>query len=175
MIPIRERSRWSKGYQALCLLILLSAVSSLTSCAKGDREAPSKDEAALSSMRENEANYAPSMKACLKEKGFEVSILPDGGIESKVAPEQQEAFLSARQECLDELGYGGPPPSLDPGVLILIYEERIATRECLADEGYSMAEPPTQETFVDSGGAWDPFEDVPPGSQDAARAACPSK
>ena len=88
---------------------------------------------------------------CLLDKGWGVTICWDGGVDitsDEVPPDQEERYDRDAEECwapLDEMIVNLP----EEGVAAL-YEDELATRECLIAEGYQVDEPPSLQHFMDS-------------------------
>lgn len=143
--------------------ILLAAVAlSAAACGSDDSaDAPTATENSAPAA----ADFATQMQRCMADAGFEIEILEDGGISSQVAPEQIGVRDDAMNRCADDLGFAEPPAPLTDDQLTALYDSYVEVAECMADSGYPTAEPPSKQTFVDSGAQdWHPYDAVPVGS-----------
>jgi hypothetical protein len=104
--------------------------------------------------------YATTVSACLKERGWDVTIRPDGGIDATYPKEQATAYLHDLEGCTNEAGFGGDPGRYSDQDLAELYPEFVEASECLAYEGYDMGDPPSSGVFVDTyytEQQWDPW------------------
>lgn len=102
---------------------------------------------------------------CANDQGVPVHVIPPGdGIGyGDVASGQQTMAAAVIEAC--RAGLRLPPyepPTRDQ--LTRLYYDLVDTRACLEGEGYTIAEPPTLDTFIDSyttGDAWSPYLSLP--------------
>ena len=97
---------------------------------------------------------------CFRRYGFEGEIQDDLGILFDVPAEQQDRFAEVNQLCLKdeaaEFGMELGVPSEEE--LVKEFRALLYVRECMIAEGYPVDDPPSLETFVESGGsAWHPY------------------
>lgn len=102
---------------------------------------------------------------CIEAKGFQVEMsFVDGSI-SVGPPSQAAAAETAIGECMDQaVEEGGVsewrPPTGDE--LRRHYSAYHITQKCLIDNGYPVVTPPSEESYVESGGSnWHPWDGVP--------------
>lgn len=104
---------------------------------------------------------------CLTERGFAVTITPDGGISSSGVPSEQQPALQA---AIDECGqlYPIDPMYLEPlgrDQLRALYDWYVdVSVPCLEDLGYTGFAPSTFDVLADtySTGPWTPYGDIEP-------------
>ena len=83
-------------------------------------------------------------------------------VETGPGPEADEAAEEAEAACLEVVG---PHPTRAPRSeeeLDQLYDLSVEKYDCLVQQGYRPAEPPTREKWLaeySSGNAWDPFID----------------
>ena len=115
---------------------------------------------------ETEPRTGPDMSQliadCLREEGFNVRM-EGSALVTDVPPEQEEVFNAAVDDCT--LRYFPSQGSGLPGRedLEARYELLLKVAECVSRAGFEVPNPPTVESFVDSGGTnWDPFDLLQP-------------
>jgi len=116
---------------------------------------------------------------CIRQEGWTVSRLPDGGYQVAVPPGQQDAFRRARDSCATALGPAPSAPVLSQTEIRARYTYLVSMRDCLIGLGYTISEPPSIDEFVDTWatGPWSPYNDLanqtgPSGWEEANR-TCP--
>jgi len=87
---------------------------------------------------------------CITEKGWDVTLLWDGGVEASsetIPQEQLDLYRADMAECMAEL---------DQRILAMTeveiraaYLAELVTRECLVGLGYDVQEPPSEQTYID--------------------------
>ena len=94
--------------------------------------------------------YAPLMQACLADRGYAATILPDGGInvryadddaDPEVVAQAQADYEVAHEACLAETGFDRPSgitPEED-------YAHVIAVDDCVREQGYPIVSPTFEE------------------------------
>jgi hypothetical protein len=106
------------------------------------------------------------MQQCMAEKGWDVEVLPDGGIVSDVPPEQISQRNQAMGECAKQHGDAGPQPPPSEEEYRQAYRELLKTAECLQAEGFEVDPAPSEDAFVESQGAiWSPYDTITPQSE----------
>lgn len=100
---------------------------------------------------------------CMHDHGFPVNLIPpgDGYGFGSIPPQQNKLAQVYGEACwagLNLPSYQDP----DPGQREEIYEYFLALRDCLIGEGYDVAEPPSQEYFVENYNTdpWSPYASV---------------
>ena len=107
--------------------------------------------------------WPEAIAACLNEEGFDVSV-KDGGVGGMVLYDQQEPYALAMYVC--KIKYPLDPKFNVPfsesqlDYLYHYYTGELTT--CLEDAGYSIADPPSRQKFVETYGAgnWAPYNSV---------------
>lgn len=87
------------------------------------------------------------MAACFTEAGYPATV--DGSGVSVPSGSRDSAFMEVVQTCDATVGvvpYEPPTPSF----LREHYAEQMATKRCLEGEGYDIAEPPSEDVFVET-------------------------
>jgi hypothetical protein len=117
---------------------------------------------------------------CLHDHGFPVEVIPPGdGISfSNVPSEQMEAADRTFEACQAGLNL---PEYAEPTheQLEQHYYYLLELKECVEAEGYATTDPPSLETFIETGGLWSPYDlvanDLQMGIQEwyALNEACP--
>ena len=104
--------------------------------------------------------FGTDYPACMSDLGWDSSTDADGGVITSIPSGQRSAYEAARDQCLELIGANDrPAPSADQ--LAALYEAQLVTRECLTAQGYSLPEPPSQQVFLESSGAWSPYTSLP--------------
>ncbi len=87
----------------------------------------------------------------LEEAGFSFS----GG-----SGEDARAANAALRDCIAQIDPARlqPPPALASEQLVSWYAYRVRQADCLRSAGYGVPDPPPQQVFADTAGAWDPFD-----------------
>ena len=126
-------------------------------------------------------SWPGNMQACLEEKGWDVEVSPDGGMNMTVPTGQEDAYDTDVKACEESFGYDVVPVYSDDQVRE-IYKKVVATAQCLAEQGHDPGTPPSEQTFVEQvqngPGGWDPYSDLYPATMDdeeyyAALGECP--
>jgi hypothetical protein len=88
---------------------------------------------------------------CLKDKGWDVELTWDGGIEvtSETVPEAQlDLYTSDSDECWGAIN--DRIVSMQPDEISKVYQAELATRECLIERGVDVGTPPSEQQFIDT-------------------------
>src|SRR5690606_8174174 len=115
---------------------------------------------------------------CLEEQGFSGTILEDGTTSHEIAAGQEEAFDQASVACRNEVfpDITKTPSEAD---LTVLYQYQVNTRECLAEFGIAVSEPPTLDVFLASRDEerWSPYREahraIAAAGQREVEEACP--
>lgn len=87
---------------------------------------------------------------CLEDKGWDVEITWDGGIEASSATipsEQRDVFAADSAACwavIDER-----VARMGPDEIEQVYRQELDTRSCMIDEDYDVESPPSLQEYVD--------------------------
>ncbi|WP_395245558.1 hypothetical protein ACGGZK_07015 [Agromyces sp. MMS24-K17] len=87
---------------------------------------------------------------CITEKGWEVSLSWDGGIEASsdsVPQAQYDQYRADSDACWAVVD--DKIRNMSPDQIRAAYTQELATRECLTGLGYDVAEPPSEQAFLD--------------------------
>lgn len=136
----------SSSFVAASLFIALAAT--LVSCSSGT-DTSSGTEAAPESF--SLSPVADTVYQCLRDRGWDVTITWDGGIEAnsnQVPSGQQDLYASDEKECWgiveDRI------ERMDSEAIADVYRQELATRECLIDHGYDVDPAPSEQQYIDS-------------------------
>lgn len=107
--------------------------------------------------------YVEAMVVCLQLRGFDVSVNDDGnGISSRNVGIVE--YFKQSDECEGELVAAGriePPATASREYFEGAYEYNLTVKACLEAEGYTVSEPPTKDSYVESQGEnWVPYDAV---------------
>lgn len=105
-----------------------------------------------------------AISACAAEEGVSVEVASDGEGVVWRAPAGQEARYSevvdgCARIVAERFGVAQGEPTAED--LELWYRAFLWTRGCMIDEGYPVSDPPTLDSYIDSGGSnWHPYNAV---------------
>jgi hypothetical protein len=99
---------------------------------------------------------------CVRDRGFPVSLTQDGpGLSYElVPPEQAQLEYAVEVACKAGLNLQAYQP-VSVEQLEEAYAYEVALAGCLEDQGYSVSDPPSLDSFIDSQGYWSPYSDLP--------------
>lgn len=161
--------------------VVLLALAACGGAETGEPAPPEQLEAETYAMSEQTSEFAllDFMVRCLAEFGFEVERVGPGiRVPDPVVAAQAGALEHAFESCNEQaIGAGVVEPldMSDPQTLKRVYRDLVDLNECLADHGIQVPKPPTLESYVDSGGSWNPFSSLNRGNWKAGDEACPSE
>lgn len=116
--------------------------------------------AATSGNADNEYDFSTDYPACMSDLGWDSVKDTDGGVITNIPSGQRSAYTAARDQCLELIGASDrPAPTTEQ--LKGLYEAQLASRDCLIGEGFSLPEPPSEQVFLESAGAWSPYIALP--------------
>lgn len=104
--------------------------------------------------------YYPRLADCMTDNGFPTSYDPAEGA-MIVQGDIDDAAL-AEDDCRKELGPEPTREPLTPDELNRLFDLKVGAYECLVEQGFGPAQPPTREQWLGdyaSGNAWEPFDD----------------
>jgi len=120
--------------------------------------------------------YSTELNACLAERGFVALPDPAGGYTFRVG-EQFDAFQEATTVCnrqLTEAGILSDVQQLSERQLVVLYRLALGINDCLAEHGYPVSPPPSEDKFVESGGrVWNPCDVASSSEIDGLLEVCP--
>ncbi len=117
------------------------------------------------------SEWAPTLKQCMDDEGFPVSIRRDGGIDFPQVPGQEQATSVAYYTC--SIMYPVDPDYSQPlnhGQLEYLYDYYTNDLEgCLSEQGYSPQDPPSFTTFEErfAEAPWSPYDHITAPSEEA--------
>lgn len=137
------------------IAVLLVGCSTPAEPAPGPMPAAGGDELSLSAA-------ANQVYECITDRGWEVKLLWDGGIEasSDTIPEAQvDLFNADSAECWAEVDNRIAAMSDDE--VAAVYKLELTTRECLIAQGLEVGDAPSEQQYVDSffGSRWSAYGD----------------
>jgi hypothetical protein len=108
--------------------------------------------------------YMPLLAACLRDAGWDARVdSRDGSLSvDSLGASQREAFMAARDDCVDAIGAPPSPEPITDAEIRERYDFLLEARSCLMELGYRISDPPSLETFTEtySAGPWSPFNDL---------------
>ena len=127
------------------------AISLLAGCS-------SNDEAASVPQATSAEDAAERRIACLQDRGWDVTITDDNAIAASVPSDQ----LTVYQRDLDECAEGLLPDkaAFTQQQWSEAYAAANETADCLAEQGYEIAERPSLQTFIENNGDWSVYADL---------------
>lgn len=105
------------------------------------------------------ASWADRFAACMNERGWNVTVSEDGGVEGEYTDEQADRFTEDRDECN---AFAGTNEELSPAEYEEAYAALLDNRDCIIAQGYDLPQPPSYQAWRDMNAAWNPFVDLPP-------------
>lgn len=123
-----------------------------------------------------EEEYLPRLADCLRDKGIDAEIQPDGGMRYDYGTvDRKPVFDAAMAACEQEIGPAPTPEQLTQAEISDRYAYLLEMRECLIGLGYPVSDPPSERTFIATWdtGPWSPYLDVPSEAFAEAEAQCP--
>lgn len=165
------------GMRFVVLAAVLAAVS--TACSANAPRSPGAaptNGAALSqppSMHAPADELARKMVQCMGDKGWDVKVHPDGGLEANYPNDQAERYIGDNEQCREETGFGRSSP-VTAEQAAKIYDELLRVADCVRALGYDVSEPPSKQAYVEGlmNGRlpWHPYSNVfEDGPNEAAR------
>jgi NADPH:quinone reductase-like Zn-dependent oxidoreductase len=124
---------------------------------------------------EEHMNYIVS---CIRSAGFDVEPEIEGGTTGyRVVAGPQGTQLSEVQSACEQAAadaglVGELPTTKSREFLTALYQAATFEYQCLVEHGFNPTEPPSEEWYIDNGGAWDPFADLPIEEYYAAEDVC---
>lgn len=112
---------------------------------------------------------AELMSACLTDLGFPTQMREDGSFEiGEVVADQQNSLDEAITTCTEQVGRGSNARIPSEAELSALYDLMREGRQCLIEHGYTISQPPTRETFIESylaayqgaDAPWSPWMDI---------------
>lgn len=152
MFVVKLRS--SRFAVATCIAAL--AIVSLVSCASAAVPQPTADSIDFQVDHEWQGNVAK----CMTDAGWLVTAEPDGAVAAQYDQTQATAFRDAMSACRAEFEPAIERRPFTSAELRRLYLMLHVTADCLIAEGYDPGEAPSEQAFLDTKGAWDPYENV---------------
>jgi hypothetical protein len=138
-------------------VLALGLVLMATACAEGVEAEPTTNPVSPPTTWYSMAEKAELKVACILERGFRAEVYEGIGVMVHYDG-QEEAVERAVAECSDDVDARYPdPPLLSDRES---YDAFLEAAECLEAEGVTVSDPPTFETWVESGRTWSPFSDI---------------
>ena len=103
--------------------------------------------------------FTATMKDCLAEAGYDVTVYDDGSFGIRLPEAQMAGYDAASHKCSEDHGYGQPPEMTDEQLRHL-YAATVDLVSCLETHGYPITDVPSEQAFLD-GTPFVPYEQVP--------------
>lgn len=88
---------------------------------------------------------------CMKDAGWDVERSWQGGVETDEIPaSQQTAYQAANDKCSKSSGWAAANGNLAESQVRELYAQEVASHECLLAAGIDSAEPPSEQTYLDT-------------------------
>lgn len=127
--------------------VLMLAVGAMTLSACAAPEQPAESTAPADPIEQYQDDWAAYMISCMKDAGFEVTTDGEGGVGADFIPtEQIDPYNAAEAQCLST---APTQPPVDETMARALYQEQIATAECLEKEGVDTGDPPSEDSWVE--------------------------
>ena len=151
----------------VALVLGCLAFSTLSGCAVDDSVSDGQSWAEpvwMAEARQQVEDYQLFMLNCMNEHGV-VGVVALGGVVitgglliGSEASEMNalEQRLEVEQTC-DELA---PTPEVWLGRDHVAYQQMLDVRECLVSHGFTVAEPPAVEVWIEQSSPWNPYADI---------------
>ncbi|WP_207082627.1 hypothetical protein [Nocardioides sp. S5] len=113
--------------------------------------------------------FARRLKQCLRDRGWDAETFDAGGGQIGVQPASQipksqlGGWSQDMRSCATKSDPLPPVAAPNESQVAAFYSFLLDQRTCLVDEGESISEPPSEDTFVESfasGEYWTPWSDV---------------
>lgn len=122
------------------------------------------------------ADWAPRYVECARSFGADARLTEDGGVQNAYAP-GRPTTQGLDADCVDEVGLPPEVPALDDEFLAGLFDLYVVQAQCLRDQGYVIAEPPSRKVWVEGydGESWNPLMEVHLAGRDVSEAdrLCP--
>lgn len=122
------------------------------------------------------ADWAPRYVECARSHGADARLTEDGGVQNAYAP-GRPTTQGLDAQCVQEVGLPPEVPALNDQFLAGLFELYVVQAQCLREQGYMIAEPPSQKVWVEGydGESWNPLMEVHRAGRDVAEAdrLCP--
>jgi|GEM_PF-878594 len=144
----------------LCIVL---ALAGLAACSNNDGQTSDQATAAYSPpawMAQQAAldeELYQAQQTCLTDAGYTFTLLGDGGFEFPEGTPDAPAALSRCTRDIVGESYDRQPTA---DQLRQLYERQLDVRACLVHEGYEIEPPVTEDTYVDGGGDWSPYDEI---------------
>lgn len=114
---------------------------------------------------------------CIESEGFPVTLdEEEGAIMAKPGVDQMGRYKEVQSDCEQSAissGLVGAPKPPDEATLSVWYQAYRALNECLMEHGFPVTEPPSETTYVSTGGSWHPYQMLQTSQLAKAEAVCP--
>ncbi len=177
--------------------VLLVAVVALAACGPAAEEEQPVDAwtepAWFAEQAQQREGYQSTLQSCFDSKGWELTFDTDGGVLEPLSLADRPRFEADLEECHLLAGLQMPDAVFTEADLRSWYRMDLDTVACIRHEGHDVAEPPSEDAYVEAsltsqgGGAPDPeslwggpyldpvIVDLPAAERDALRQACPER
>jgi hypothetical protein len=132
--------------------VLVAAATLLTGCSAEATPEPTPHATSAQDAAERQS-------ACLRDRGWTVTITDDGAISSSSVSEEQ---LDVYRKDIEECGEGLLPDraKFTDEQWAEMYAAIIETADCLGKQGYDAPDRPSLQAFIDMNGDWSPYSNI---------------
>ncbi|RFA15090.1 hypothetical protein B7R22_07090 [Subtercola boreus] len=141
-MPVIHRSTIAR--LAVLGAVALASLGALSACSGDPGHPETTTEAPLS-----QSPVADALYRCITESGWEVTLTDDGGIDASsdtIPAEQYDRYLADTWACNQTVSARFP---VDDRQKRLLYDAELRERDCLAAQGYAVADAPSLQAFLD--------------------------
>jgi len=131
----------------VCATLLLS----ISGCSNDSAGNPSAAHSSADTSGLPKSPVTDRLVECMKDAGWDVARSWQGGIESDTIPaDQQSAYQAANDKCSKTSGWADANGDLTEAQVRELYTQEVASHECLVADGVDSAEPPSEQTYMDT-------------------------
>jgi hypothetical protein len=108
-----------------------------------------------------------ALVACLQDAGWDVQVQWGGTVSGpEMDPSQLDSFNAASDECAESSGWSRANDwgSWTDAQITALYEQEVATHECLVGLGFDSAVPPSEQAYLDTFHSADQYYAFNPGA-----------
>ncbi len=149
------------------LLTAAATLALLTGCSAMERREPTSHPISAEKLPEPTSHATSAedatnrQSACLRDRGWAVSITDDGAISvssSSVSEEQLDLYRKDAEQCGE--GLLPDPATFDDNQWSEMYTAVMDSADCLAKQGYEAPNRPSLQAFIDVAGDWSPYSEI---------------
>lgn len=140
-----------------CSLVVV-AVALLAGCSTVEEESSTgvgqfTEPAWFAEQAQEREAYRTQLQACYTSLGWNVTVDLDGGVVESFEKSEFDRFMIDKKSCHEEMGLSSylDPVALTADDFGYMYVKDLDTYNCLVNEGYDMAPPPSKDVYIEQG------------------------